>query len=63
MVLAAFFVNHIQVDITVFQHYKFHINGLLVRMFVDSGSEVWGISRGSVGHFFISEIAITADWL
>ncbi|NMV06241.1 DUF3413 domain-containing protein, partial [Vibrio parahaemolyticus] len=40
VLLAALLLILLQVDITVFQHYKFHINGLLVRMFVDSGSEV-----------------------
>ncbi|KYN86236.1 hydrolase [Vibrio cidicii] len=57
VMLAALLLILLQVDITVFQHYKFHINGLLVRMFVDSGSEVFHISWLSWA-LFISEIAV-----
>lgn len=57
VVLAALLLILLQVDITVFQHYKFHINGLLVRMFVDSGSKVFHISWLSWA-LFISEIAV-----
>ncbi|EGR0668973.1 DUF3413 domain-containing protein [Vibrio vulnificus] len=55
--LAALLVIALKIDITVFQHYKFHINGLLIRMFFDGGNEVFNISWLS-WLIFISEIAV-----
>lgn len=49
----------LKVDILVFQQYKLHINGLLIRMFFEGGSDVFEISWMS-WLIFISDIALLA---
>ncbi|MFH0270278.1 DUF3413 domain-containing protein [Vibrio jasicida] len=49
----------LKVDILVFQQYKLHINGLLIRMFFEGGRDVFEISWMS-WLIFISDIALLA---
>lgn len=49
----------LKVDILVFQQYKLHINGLLIRMFFEGGRDVFEISWMS-WLVFISDIALLA---
>lgn len=49
----------LKVDILVFQQYKLHINGLLIRMFFEGGRDVFEISWMS-WLIFISDIAMLA---
>ncbi|CAH0532465.1 Inner membrane protein YejM [Vibrio stylophorae] len=34
----------LKIDLTTFEHYKFHINALLISMFLDAGSDVFELS-------------------
>lgn len=49
----------LKIDITVFQHYKFHINALLIKMFLDSGNEVFNVSWLSALIFITELFALT----
>lgn len=49
----------LKVDILVFQQYKLHINGLLIRMFFEGGRDVFEISWMS-WLIFISDISLLA---
>ncbi|TDE23232.1 DUF3413 domain-containing protein [Vibrio owensii] len=59
IIIAITLLIMLKVDILVFQQYKLHINGLLIRMFFEGGRDVFEISWMS-WLIFISDIALLA---